>query len=123
VWVNYLHKTVAITMNVECRLAAYLVRSYIGCGIYTVCSRFGNSGGAPSGVHNGRLKKLLAESMLNNAALTAGMKENHAIEQLERDRRNHKQIDRSDSGCVIAQECRPALGRWSSAPDHVPADG
>ena len=49
--------------------------------------------------------------------------DHQAIEQLERDRAYHEQIQRSDAGGMIAQESLPTLGRWSAAPDHIPADG
>src|SRR6202040_445261 len=53
----------------------------------------------------------------------AGVTQNHqAVEELERDRPHHEQIQRSDAGNVIAQEGLPALRRWSAAPDHIPAD-
>jgi hypothetical protein len=46
-----------------------------------------------------------------------------AIEQIERDRPNHEQIQRGNAVNVIAQESLPTLGGWSAAPDHIPADG
>jgi hypothetical protein len=51
------------------------------------------------------------------------MQDYQAIEQLERDAADHEQIQRSNAGGMIAQKSLPTLGRWSAAPDHVPADG
>ena len=54
----------------------------------------------------------------------AGVTQDHqALEQLERDRPHHEQIQRSDPTGVITQKGLPALGRWPAAPDHVSADG
>src|ERR1700730_9954375 len=54
----------------------------------------------------------------------AGVTQDHqAVEQLERDGAHHEQIQRSDACGVIAQESLPTLGRWSVAPDHIPAYG
>ncbi|MGD0075189.1 MAG: hypothetical protein ABSD31_12755 [Candidatus Binataceae bacterium] len=45
------------------------------------------------------------------------------IEQLERDRTHHEEIDRSDSSGVIAQESLPTLRAGLSGPYHVSAHG
>src|SRR5271170_3510248 len=49
--------------------------------------------------------------------------DHQAVEQLERDRADNKQIQRSDARSMVTQESLPTLGRWSAAPDHIPADG
>src|SRR5882672_9115655 len=42
-----------------------------------------------------------------------GVTQDHqAVEQLERDRAHHEQIQRSDANSVIAQESLPTLRRW-----------
>jgi hypothetical protein len=41
---------------------------------------------------------------------------------VERQGWNHAEIDRSDGGCMVAQECPPSLRRRPSAPDHVFGD-
>ena len=54
----------------------------------------------------------------------AGVTQDHqAVEQLERDSAYDEEVQRSDARNVIAQESLPTLGRWSPAPDHIPADG
>src|SRR6202035_720547 len=54
----------------------------------------------------------------------AGVTQDHkAVEQLERDRAYDEQIQGSDASGMITQESPPTLGRWSAAPDHIPADG
>src|SRR3979411_609230 len=42
-----------------------------------------------------------------------------SIEQAKRDCRHDEHIHRSDPVSVIAEKCRPALGRRVSSPDHV----
>src|SRR5713101_5223688 len=50
-------------------------------------------------------------------------KNDQAVEQLEGDGANHKQIDGRDPSGMVAQECLPTLRRWSLLPDHVPRHG
>jgi hypothetical protein len=45
------------------------------------------------------------------------------IEDLERDRRQDKEIDCRNAVDVVAQKRPPALGRWPRATAHVPSDG
>jgi hypothetical protein len=45
-----------------------------------------------------------------------------AVQQLKLDGWHDEQIDRGNLSGVIAQERRPALGRWTTMPDHVFGD-
>ena len=52
-----------------------------------------------------------------------GVTQDHqAVEQSERDRAHHEQIQRGDGGSVIAQESPPTVGRGSAAPNHISVD-
>ena len=54
----------------------------------------------------------------------AGVAKNYkAVEQLEGNGANHKQIDGGDPGGVIVQESLPALRGWSLPLRHVPRHG
>ena len=50
-------------------------------------------------------------------------KDYQAVEQLEGDSTNYKEIDGRDPGGVIAQECLPTLGGRYLPPDHIPRHG
>ena len=51
------------------------------------------------------------------------MQDHQAVEQLERDSAYNEQIQRSNARGMIAQESFPTLGRWSTMPGRIPADG
>jgi hypothetical protein len=50
-------------------------------------------------------------------------KNDQAVEQLEGDGANHKQIDRRDPSGMVAKECLPPLGRWPLLLGHIPCHG
>jgi hypothetical protein len=60
----------------------------------------------------------------NGHQAPSGVPKNYqAIEQLERDRSHHEQIDGRNPSGVIAQECLPTLGRWGLRRRHVSRHG
>jgi hypothetical protein len=48
--------------------------------------------------------------------------DNKTIENLERDRRQDKKVDRRDTVGMVAEKRPPALRRWPPAAAHIPSD-
>ena len=57
-----------------------------------------------------------------NPKSTSMTQNDKTIEDLERDRRQDKEIDCRNAVDVVAQKRPPALGRWPRATAHVPSD-